>query len=60
MGVDSVAMYYPNGDDAKWDADYYVNTYLPKLVDAYGGEERAATRRGAPAASVPRAAASLP
>lgn len=49
MGVDSVAMYYPNGDDAKWDADYYVNTYLPKLVDAYGGEEvlrRVEVRKG--------------
>jgi hypothetical protein len=49
MGVESLAMYYPNGDDAKWDADYYVNTYLPKLVDAYGGDDvlrRVEVRKG--------------
>jgi hypothetical protein len=48
-GIDSVAMYYPNGEGAKWDADYYLNTYLPKLVDAYGGDDvlrRVEVRKG--------------
>jgi uncharacterized protein (TIGR02118 family) len=49
VGVESVAMYYPNSEGAKWDADYYVNTYLPKLVAAYGGDDvlrRVEVRRG--------------
>jgi hypothetical protein len=49
MGVDSQAQYYPNSDGASWDADYYLNTYLPKMVEAYGGESvlrRIEVRRG--------------
>ncbi|MEY2854927.1 MAG: hypothetical protein RL030_2059 [Pseudomonadota bacterium] len=49
MGVDSQALYYPNSEEAKWDADYYVNKYLPKMVEAYGGDNvirRIEVRRG--------------
>jgi hypothetical protein len=49
VGLDSQALYYPNGDGAKWDADYYLNNYLPRMVEAYGGDKalrRIEVRRG--------------
>lgn len=49
MGVEGQAFYYPYSEGAKWDEDYYLGTYLPRLVDAYGGESvlrRVEVRRG--------------
>jgi hypothetical protein len=49
IGVESQALYYPNSEGARWDSAYYLSTFLPKLVEAYGGEgvlKRVEVRRG--------------
>lgn len=49
QGLESQALYYPWSEEAKWDGDYYVSTFLPKLVEAYGGQsvlKRVEVRKG--------------
>lgn len=36
VGTDCFSTYFPGREGGKWDAKYYVEQYLPKLVAAYG------------------------
>ena len=50
-GTPVSSLFYPNGDEAKWDAQQYVGTYLPLMVETYGLEaiRRVEVVRGAQA-----------
>jgi hypothetical protein len=36
VGTDVASTYFPNKDGGRWDAKYFVDTYLPKVVEVYG------------------------
>jgi hypothetical protein len=36
VGTDVASTYFPNKDGGRWDAKYFVDKYLPKVVDVYG------------------------
>lgn len=36
VGAEVASTYYPNKDGGRWDGKYFVETYLPKLTEAYG------------------------
>lgn len=47
-GTTGSVMLYPNSEGATWDAEYFMNTYLPKMTKAYGEAalKRVEVRRG--------------
>jgi hypothetical protein len=38
VGTEVASTYYPNKDGGRWDAKYFVETYLPKVVETYGAD----------------------
>lgn len=38
IGAEVASTFYPNKDGGRWDGRYFVETYLPKLIEAYGPE----------------------
>jgi len=38
VGTDVASTYYPNKEGGRWDAKYFVETYLPKVIDVYGAD----------------------
>ena len=36
LGSDCMTYFYPNGENARWDAKLYAEGYVPQLVEAYG------------------------
>jgi len=38
VGTEVATTFYPNKDGGRWDAKYFVETYLPKVIDTYGKE----------------------
>jgi len=38
VGTEVASTFYPNKDGGRWDAKYFVETYLPKVIDTYGKE----------------------
>ena len=36
VGTEVASTFYPNKDGGRWDGKYFVDTYLPKVIEAYG------------------------
>jgi hypothetical protein len=36
VGTEVASTYFPNKDGGRWDARYFVDKYLPKVIDVYG------------------------
>jgi hypothetical protein len=38
VGTEVASTYYPNKDGGRWDAKYFIETYLPKVLETYGAD----------------------